>query len=256
MYCMEKFKYWMQKRLNGDQGYKLLHFMSRNRIAGFCIGLFYGRNLSKLAILNHTDKHKVGRHEYMKHYQMHLSRFKYKNNNLLEIGVGGYERPDRGGCSLRMWKRYFVYSNIYSIDIYDKSPQEERRIKIFKGSQNDYEFLNKVIDYIKKPIDIIIDDGSHINEHVIQSFKFLFPKLNAGGVYVVEDSQTSYREDYGGNSIDLESPSTLMNFFKKFPDYINHKEILSNNGRNSILYYDIGSIHFYHNLIFIHKKNN
>lgn len=253
---MEHFKNWIKKRLNGDQGYKMLHFMSRNRIAGFCIGLLFGRNLSTLAILNHTDKQKVGRHEYMKHYQKHLCSFKNKKNNLLEIGVGGYERPDRGGCSLRMWKRYFAYSNIYSIDIYDKSPQEERRIKIFRGSQIDHEFLNEVIDFIKNPIDIIIDDGSHINNHVINSFKFLFPKLNAGGVYVVEDSQTSYREDYGGNSKDLESPNTMMNFFKRFPDFINHQEIQTNNHRNNILYYDIESIHFYHNLIFIHKKIN
>lgn len=76
------------------------------------------------------------------------------------------------------------------------------------------------------------------------------------GLYVVEDSQTSYREDYGGNSIDLENPNTLMNFFKKFPDYINHEEIHTNNNRTNILYYDIESIHFYHNLIFIHKKYN
>lgn len=167
---MQNFKNKISKRLNGDQGYKLLHFISRNPIAGFFIGLFFGRNHTKLAILNNTDKHKIGRHEYMSHYQTHFNTFKYKKINLLEIGVGGYERADRGGCSLRMWKRYFTNGKIFSIDIYDKSPQEERRIKIFKGSQIDFNFLDYVLDSIGTPINIIIDDGSHINSHVIESF--------------------------------------------------------------------------------------
>ena len=42
----------------------------------------------------------------------------------------------------RMWKRYFLNGQIFGLDIYDKSPQEENRIKIFKGSQVDFDFLD------------------------------------------------------------------------------------------------------------------
>lgn len=73
-----------------------------------------------------------------------------------------------------MWKRYFPFGRISSIDIYDKTFFQERRIKIFQGSQTDTLFLKKVINQIGSP-DIIIDDGSHINSHVIETFQFLFP---------------------------------------------------------------------------------
>lgn len=251
---MERIKNLIRRRLTGDQGYKLLHFISRNQIAGFIVGLIYGRNLQKLAIINNTDKQKVGRHDYMSHYQAHLNSFKYKKVRLLEIGVGGYKRADRGGCSLRMWKRYFPFGKVYAIDIYDKSPQEENRIKIFKGSQVDLDFLDKVVNAIGNPIDIIIDDGSHINAHVITSFQYFFPKLNDGGIYIVEDTQTSYREDYGGDSTNLDAPQTMMNFFKNILDFINHEHFSQAISKINIHYQAINSIHFYNNLIFIHKK--
>ncbi len=213
----------------------------------------YGNNLDKLGKIYGTDK--IGKHFYTQHYKTHFKKFRYKRINLLEIGVGGYENPLYGGKSLRMWKRYFPFAKIFAIDIYDKSLLQENRIKIYKGSQIDKDFLNKVLEDIKK-VDIIIDDGSHINEHVIQSFEYLFPKLSDDGIYVIEDTQTSYWKEYGGDSEDLSNSKTLMNFFKRFTDSLNNKEFEIPNYKQS--YYDqkIVSIHFYHNLIFIHKGNN
>jgi demethylmacrocin O-methyltransferase len=184
-----------------------------------------------------------------------FKKFKYKKINLLEIGVGGYKNPFSGGNSLRMWKKYFPYGNIFSIDIYDKSPIQERKIKIFKGSQVDDFFLNSVLKETGE-LDLIIDDGSHINEHVIQTFKLLFPKLKKGGIYVIEDTQTSYWKSYGGDSMNLNNPNTMMNFFKSLTDGLNHKEIINPAFKEN--YYDknIVSIHFYHNLIFIYKGDN
>jgi demethylmacrocin O-methyltransferase len=46
--------------------------------------------------------------------------------------------------------------------------------------------------------DIILDDGSHINDDVIQSFKIMFPKIRKGGVYIAEDLQTSYWSNHYG----------------------------------------------------------
>lgn len=251
---MEQVKRKLKEKLSHAQKHKLHYFVSRNPIMGWLIGLFFGRNLTKLAIIYNTDK--WGGHYYTPHYQSHLKRFKYKKINLLEIGVGGYDRPDAGGSSLRMWKRYFPFGNIFSLDIYDKSPHEGRRIKIFRGSQIDFNFLDKVVAAMDNSLDIIIDDGSHINEHVITSFEYLFPKLKNGGVYVIEDTQTSYWKSEGGDSKDLNNPKTMMNFFKKIPDSLNHAEFEIKDYQPS--YYDknITSIHFYHNLIFIHKGNN
>ena len=215
--------------------------------------LFFPFNLSKIARIHKTDK--FGFHFYTPHYQNHFKKFKFKRNTILEIGVGGYHRPLIGGNSLRMWKSYFPFYNIYSIDIYDKSFLEERRIKIFKGSQVDVSFLDKLTSETGD-FDLIIDDGSHINEHIITSFKLLFPKLKKGGVYVVEDTQTSYWEEYGGTSNDFDSKNTIYGFFKSLIDSLNNEEFIIDNYMKT--YYDkhIVSMHFYHNMIFIYKGNN
>ena len=88
-----------------------------------------------------------------------------------------------------MWKVYFPKAQIFGIDIHDKSALEENRIRIFHGSQSDPTFLEQVIATIGT-IDIVIDDGSHINEDVIFSFNSLFPSLSKTGIYVIEDTQT------------------------------------------------------------------
>jgi hypothetical protein len=119
----------------------------------------------------------------------------------------------------------------------------------------DETFLYKVTNDIGG-IDIIIDDGSHINEHVIETFKILFPKLKDGGIYVIEDTQTSYWEEYGGDSQDLNKPGTMMNYFKSMTDCLNNKEFINPGYQQTYFDRKIISMHFYHNLIFIYKGDN
>ncbi|WP_281847501.1 class I SAM-dependent methyltransferase [Olleya namhaensis] len=215
--------------------------------------MFFPFNLSKIALLHKTDKY--GGHNYTPHYQQHFKKFKFKRNTILEIGVGGYKEPCRGGNSLRMWKTYFPFSKIYSLDIYDKSLLQERRIKIFKGSQVDIPFLDTITTETGD-FDLIVDDGSHINEHVIESFKYLFPKLNKGGIYVVEDTQTSYWDDYGGDSKNLENKQTIYGYFKALVDALNNEEFLIDGYKKTYFDKHIVSMHFYHNMIFIYKGDN
>ncbi|WP_298247542.1 class I SAM-dependent methyltransferase [uncultured Christiangramia sp.] len=214
---------------------------------------FYKKDLSRIGQIFKTDKFE--KHNYTPVYQKHFHPLRKKKINLLEIGVGGYKNPISGGNSLRMWKGYFRKAKIFAIDIYDKEKLQEKRIKIFKGSQIDLNFLNHVYSEIGK-LDIIIDDGSHINEHVITSFKFLFPKLNEQGIYVIEDIQTSYWPEYGGSSLELNNPETIMGFFKSLTDGLNHAELIIPDYKASYLNLNIESIHFYHNMIFIYKGKN
>lgn len=237
----------LKKTLPGSSILKLRNLV--NNVKAIC----WSHDLNKLAAIYRTDK--TGSHFYTPHYQLHLKKFKFRRINLLEIGVGGEENPLAGGKSLKMWKKYFPFGKIFSIDIYDKSSLQENRIKIFQGNQVDKNFLERVTNEIGT-IDIIIDDGSHINEHVIETFKMLFPKLKDGGIYVVEDTQTSYWKDFGGDSEDLSNAKTLMNFFKSLTDSLNNKEFIKLNYQQSYFDKKIISIHFYHNLIFIYKGNN
>ncbi len=217
----------------------------------------YGADLAKLALAFKTDKETV--HHYASAYQRHFEPLRGERLNLLEIGIGGYEDPKAGGGSLRMWKAYFPNARIFGMDIYDKTALDEDRIKTFKGSQVDEAFLKRVAAEIGS-LDIVIDDGSHLNEHVLATFKSLFPLLSARGIYVIEDTQTSYWDDVAGQrwggSMDAAAPHTSMNFLKRLADGLNYEEYPLDEYAPSYFDRHVVSVHFYHNLAFIHKGVN
>lgn len=212
------------------------------------------RSLPQLATIYHTDKWNA--HWYAQHYERHLGGFRKRSHfNLLEIGIGGNENPEEGGNSLRMWKRYFPRANIYGLDLFDKKAHEQHRIKTFRGSQNDIVCLQNLAKEIGV-LDVIIDDGSHQNEHVLTTFNVLFPLLAEGGVYAVEDAQTSYWPEYGGNNVDLNRTDTIVGYFKSLIDGLNLQEMRNSNRPRSALDEAITAVHFYHSLIFIEKGKN
>lgn len=213
----------------------------------------YASDLNKLATVYGTDK--WNSHFYTPHYQRHFGHLRAKKLNILEIGVGGHSDACAGGASLRMWKAFFPNSMIHAIDIHDKSSFQENRIRIYRGSQFDRDFLIETYNKIGS-LDIVIDDGSHVNEHVIFAFNTLFPLLNENGIYVVEDTQTSYWKQFGGDSENLRNPVTSMNFFKDLADCLNYAEIPRAGYEPTQFDKTIVAIHFYHNLAFIQKGHN
>ena len=129
---------------------------------------------------------------YFDIYERHLARFREKSPTLFEIGV-------RGGGSLSMWKSYFGHgAQIIGLDINPKCQQHaDDQIDVIIGDQSDSELLESIIaDY--GPIDIIIDDGSHKPRDVIGSFETLYSQMSPTGVYIIEDTHTSYWSNYGG----------------------------------------------------------
>lgn len=210
--------------------------------------------LDKLFIKYGTDKSSI-HHNYSENYETHFSKFRGRDVKMLVLGIGGYEFPDRGGGDLKAFSDYFYRNNakIYGVDIYDKSKIKfPSKVKTFVGSQNDGNFLTKVLIDLGEP-DIILDDASHMNKLTIESFKHLFPWLKSGGVYVIEDLETSWYEDseYGGtkNFMDMNYPSTI-NFLREILNVVNIK-FLPNEAKSV---YQIASIHFYQNIAFIVKK--
>ena len=218
------------------------------------VAVLYRNDLPSLATLYGTDK--WGSHWYAAHYARHFSAWRRKKAILLEIGVGGYEDPQAGGESLRMWRRYFPDATVVGLDYFDKSPHSEKRIKIYRGDQSDEMLLRRIVSEVGRP-DIIIDDGSHQNAHVIKSFEVLFPLLADDGIYAIEDTQTAYWAALGGLAeTDPTNLSTSMNFLKSLVDGLNHEEFRRPGYRPT--YYDrnITSISFYHNLVFVQKGLN
>lgn len=122
---------------------------------------------------------------YFEIYERYLNQYVGKNVTYLEIGI-------QAGGSLDMMKTYLGDSaKIVGIDIDQNCKHlESKGYNIFIGDQNNNDFLSSVVNEIKQ-FDIIIDDGGHTAGQQIKSFNALFPYLNYGGVYIVEDMHCS-----------------------------------------------------------------
>lgn len=209
-------------------------------------------DLSELAVHFKTDK--CGIHRYTQHYQRHLEQWRNEQFTLLEIGIGGYSRARQGGASLRMWKHYFRKAQIIGLDIEDKSFVIEDRIRAYRGSQVDEAILHRIVDEAG-PIRVIVDDGSHRPEHIRKTFALLFPLLEQGGIYIIEDTQTSYWPDWGG-SHDRQDPNTTMGLVKDLVDGLNYEEFDDETYEPTYTDRNIVAIHSYHNLAIIEKGPN
>lgn len=149
---------------------------------------------------------------YFDIYERHFERFRNRSPVMIEIGVAY-------GGSVKMWKEYFgPGARIVGIDIMpDFKQHEEDGVEIFIGSQDDPQFLAKVLDHYPE-VDIVLDDGSHMMPHVTASFDFFYPRLSANGVYMVEDLHTAYWPEFGGG---LNAPGSFLEAVKGRIDELN-----------------------------------
>ena len=210
---------------------------------------FFSYNLTKLSIWFGSDK---SDHGYTDIYMRLFDRKRCHIRQILEIGIGGGEDIRKGGNSLKMWSRYCPKSIIVGIDIADKSLVAYHRMRTEMGDQSDTNFLDAIINKYQE-FDIIIDDGSHQNSHVICSFEKLFPAVKPGGYYIIEDVGTSYWSEYGGDELDIHSQKTIMNYFRIYIDFPNVNYMRSEE-MTSKMNMEIASIQFYPNLIVIEKS--
>lgn len=101
---------------------------------------------------------------------------------LLEIGVWH-------GDSVRMWNEYNKNINLHVIDIDPKVSNymtNGEKMTLHIGNQSDHTFLRSVLNKIDV-LDVVIDDGSHYFNDIMNSFNTIFPKLKSGGIYFIED---------------------------------------------------------------------
>ena len=117
-------------------------------------------------------------HSYLGFMDFHFSQLRTTAKKVLEIGV-------QTNRSVKMWEEYFPNAEIYGLDIDEKCKQyEEGRVKIVIGDQSD----ENVLKTLPNDFDVIIDDGSHIESHVIKTLNYLYQnKLKIGGIYCIED---------------------------------------------------------------------
>jgi hypothetical protein len=165
-------------------------------------------NLDALGILWGTDKAR-GHHGYTRYYARHLRKGRRSIRSVLEIGIGEYLEPESGGNSLRMWRSYFPRATVYGIDLYEKRLDGDPRIVALQADQSDPASLQRVIATCPR-FDLIIDDGSHVGEHIVTSFNELFAALEPGGFYVIEDVEYSYVPKYGGGPVGTDNTAVAL----------------------------------------------
>ena len=115
---------------------------------------------------------------------------------MLEIGIGGYENPDGGGQSLRMWRAYLPRAEVIGADLYPKRFHAPGVI-LETCDQGDPQTV-LALALRRGPFDLVIDDGSHIANHVVTTFEVLYDHVLDGGLYIIEDTHTAYLEEFGG----------------------------------------------------------
>lgn len=193
--------------------------------------------------LNNSGKEIHKLFHYFDIYERHFEKYRHQSVTVLEIGVS------QGG-SLQMWKDYFGASaKIIGIDI-DPACKEhqEKNIEVFIGDQSDQELAKQI--YAKYgPLDIIIDDGSHIMSDVIKSFELYYPLVKTNGTYLVEDLHTSYWEGYGGG---LKREGTFIELCKDLIDKLNANYSPAMTIDNFTRSTD--SINFYDSIVVFEKK--
>jgi hypothetical protein len=159
--------------------------------------------LDRIGVLQHTDKACL-EHDYLRHYDEIFSRYRDKEITLVEVGVAF-------GSSLRMWERYFPKATIVGIDIDPRCQNHAGGRRIVEiGSQADAEFVRSIGNKYRP--NIVIDDGSHRADHIQCTFEAMYPFVEPGGYYVVEDIMN---HSAVGSSIRGEAQIDSPEYFQK-----------------------------------------
>ncbi len=126
---------------------------------------------------------KIKHHGYHRIYPWFLNNFLYIDNvSILEIGVDEQN-------SISLWRDFFKGADITVMDIDQKSVEDAKFIKLDQSSREE---LKNYANLHEECHHIIVDDGSHVPQHQILTLVNLWQTLKPGGVYIVEDIETSY----------------------------------------------------------------
>lgn len=127
-------------------------------------------------------------HHYFDIYEHHISRFRGTDCHLLEFGVFD-------GGSLLMWSDYLgPKAKITGVDINPKVKRFDKirpNVNVVIGDQADGAVLTALAEE-HGPFDVVIDDGGHTARQQINSFNGIYGSVSERGVYLCEDTHTSY----------------------------------------------------------------
>lgn len=217
--------------------------------------------LDDLAIQADTDKSSKF-HNYTKVYANYFNHIRKNSIKFLEIGI-------QKGNSVKLWESYFPNAELHFIDIDDSFIKYYSSRSLYHYvDQENFAEMDQLASSLGGNFDVIIDDGGHTMNQQIVSFQALFPYVNSGGLYIIEDLHTSYWREYGGHGkigAPLVGVGTCIEFLKDRIDDLNYTAGVTECAdfnktpkwlkTNLNLYQShIDSIHFHQSLCIIIKK--
>lgn len=128
---------------------------------------------------------------YMDIYEKYFEEMRYTPIKFLEIGI-------LGGSSLASWRDYFPNAEIHGIDINPmckRFENKEKNIFVHIVDCSDEEKLKEFASMFNNYFDVILDDGSHINNITLKTFKHLYSACKPSSYYIVEDLGCAYLGD-------------------------------------------------------------
>jgi hypothetical protein len=196
---------------------------------------------------NNRDGRQLHRwRHYFDIYHRHFAGFRGQPLTMIEIGIFN-------GGSLRMWRDYFgPQATIVGVDVNPGCKQfSEPGIDIVIGDQADRAFLRSLSDRYPN-FAILVDDGGHEMHQQISTFEELYPRLSSDGVYLCEDTHTSYMPMFGGG---YRKPQTFIETVKPLIDRLNafHSQDQTQLAPDDFTR-TTSSMHFYDSVLVIEKK--
>ena len=155
-------------------------------------------------------------------YTLLFSNLKNKKINIAEIGI---EKNN----SIKIWRKYFQYSNINAFE-YDKKKiikakkEKLRQTYYFQTNVTKKESIKKSFKKAKCKFDIILDDSTHIFNDQINIIEETYKFLKKDGILIIEDIYR-YIKEYD----ELKYYKKLNHLQKEFNDIFFIESINFNN---------------------------
>jgi hypothetical protein len=158
---------------------------------------------------NHGSDKGLDWHNYTVLYDHLFQDHKDSIANVFELGLGSQNtgvfqstmKPGQGynpGASHRGWRDYFINANVWGGDIDPDILFSEDRIECFQVDQTDPDSIKALWDNFPDDLkfDFILDDGLHTLEGATIFFENSIHKLAPQGIYLIEDVQGAWEDNY------------------------------------------------------------
>jgi len=152
---------------------------------------------------------------YLSIYESLFRPWQERPITIVEFGV-------LNGGSLQLWKQFFhPGSRIIGVDANPECRRlEELGVEIFLVDQESNSSLDNFWKRVGN-VDIVIDDGAHTNVSTVKTFLSSLEHINHPGLYICEDTQTSFDPLFGNPSRNsfISIQRNLVEFLGKAPCY-------------------------------------